>query len=461
MPRELKKRQDLLTKPITVAVLGTGGREHALAKKISESPLCRSVVVLPGNDGMAAAGLKISKAAASADLKEAEGLARQLEEIGAELVVIGPDDLLAAGLVDDLERRGFAVFGPTKAAARIEWSKSFAKELMAKANIPTSPHGILTEPSTERLAELADELGGYPLVLKYDGLALGKGVRVCADRFEAEAFAREVLEGEKFSKPAKGKAKDVPVVIVEQFLTGHEVSLFAVTDGETIVMLEPACDHKRLLEGNAGPNTGGMGAYSPVPWLLPESVKEMGERIFAPLLAELKAEGASFKGLLYAGLMVRGRDFWVLEFNARFGDPETQALLPRMESDLLPLLYGAASQSLERHRDACPLRWTSRSCVNIVLASRGYPEKPETGHVISGLPQGLDRSGASDCERIYFSGVVEKDGVLCNSGGRVLSVSALDENIEGARRRVLAVAANIRFEGVSYRKDIGSVRSNY
>lgn len=456
MPREINKRQDLLVKPIRVAVLGSGGREHALAQKIWESPLCSELVVLPGNDGIAATGIQTRQV----NLKDHAAMIEALRNFEADLVVVGPDDLLAAGVVDVLEKEGFAVFGPTKASARLEWSKAFAKEMMEKAGINTARFSLLTKSDPAALDAIVEDLGGYPVVLKYDGLALGKGVRICPDRYDALEFVKEVFEDEKFSKATRtSKSKSNPGIVVEQFLSGHEVSVFAVAQGETFVLLEPACDHKRLLEGNNGPNTGGMGAYSPVPWLSTNDLSEMSEKIFKPLLSAMNKAGAPFKGLLYAGLMVNGSDFWVLEFNARFGDPETQVILPRLDSDLLPILYGVAIGSLSRHLDACPVRWTTKSCVNVVLASRGYPESPETGHVISGLPE-ISKEVRGSAGRVYFAGVTEKDGAFCNTGGRVLSVSALGESVDTARRSAISVASNIHFEGAYFRKDVGSVRSS-
>ncbi|MBI3555143.1 MAG: phosphoribosylamine--glycine ligase [Deltaproteobacteria bacterium] len=445
----MKKAQELLTKPIRVAVLGAGGREHALASKIAASPLCREVTVLPGNDGMARAGRRT----AAVDLKDFAAVRAKLEELSIDFVVIGPDDLLAAGIVDELESAGIAVFGPNKAAARIEWSKTFAKELMLAAGVPTAKYEAIDAAEMARLPEIVESLGGYPLVFKYDGLALGKGVRICVDLRDAEEFLKEVFQDQKFSGSAA--KKNQPRVVIEQVVGGHEVSLFALTDGMSYTVLDPACDHKRLQEGNIGPNTGGMGAYSPVPWFGREDVNEFSEKIFPPLLAKMREAKTPFRGLLYAGLMVKGRDFWVLEFNARFGDPETQAVLPRMESDLLPLLYGIGTGAFPRHLDANPVRWSSQACVNVVLASRGYPEKPETGFAVSGI--------ATDCasHRIYYAGVKARENLLVTSGGRVLGVSGLGESIEAARQSAIAVIEKMHFEGMRYRRDIGSVRSNY
>lgn len=451
MSSQLKSNvgQELLADPVRVAVLGSGGREHALAAKIKESPLCRELFVLPGNEGMRASGLRTVKV----DFKDHARLIEELRSLEVEFVVVGPDDLLAAGIVDVLEAEGFIVFGPKKLAARIESSKAFAKEMMTESGIPTAKHLILGAEDIARVEDVAAELGGFPIVLKYDGLALGKGVRICVDSNDAVGFLHEVFNEEKFSRGSKAK----PKVVAEQFLSGHEVSVFAVTDGSNYTVLDPVCDHKRLLEGNMGPNTGGMGAYSPVPWLPRDVLGSMAEKIFPKLLERMRESKSAFKGLLYAGLMVRGTEFWVLEFNARFGDPETQALLPRLESDLLPVLYGAATGRLARHLDACPLRWSRRSSVNLVLTSRGYPEKPEIGFSITDVP-----TDTSDL-KVYYAGVGSRADAagLINSGGRVLNLCGLGETLEHAHRSAVTAAELVQFEGKYFRRDIGSVRSNY
>jgi phosphoribosylamine--glycine ligase len=444
-------KNTLLTEPIRVAVVGSGGREHALARKIASSPFCKSVVVLPGNAGMLRdhsihTRRKISIAQPSTS-KGDDGF----QDI--DLVVIGPDDLLAAGMTDELQAKGHLVFGPTKAAAKLEWSKSFAKKILEATGIPSAHHVLLTEKDQERMSEIAVELGGYPLVLKYDGLALGKGVLICETEGEALAFLADVFSGKKFS--ARDDSPH-PSVVAERFLQGHEISLFALTDGDSYVLLDPACDHKRLLDGNRGPNTGGMGAYSPVPWLPPERVRQIGEKIFPPVLAKMREIKTPFRGLLYAGLMVRGSEYWVLEFNARFGDPETQVVLPRLESDLLPLLYGVACGDLLKNLEAHPLRWTSATCVNVVAASEGYPEKPKVGFPITGR--------VSDDAQVFYSGVravadaSPGESGLVTSGGRVFSVSCLGETVEDARAKAIAALQELRFEGMHYRKDIGRVR---
>lgn len=450
MSGSVKKRaNEILSEPITVAVLGSGGREHALAAKIAESSFCKKVIVLPGNDGISM--ISPSVATHNADVTDFVSLGKILKKLSVDLVVVGPDNLLAAGVVDALSAQGFAVFGPSARAARIESSKSFAKAVMREADVPTAKYVELKNDDSKALAEAAEKLGGYPLVLKYDGLALGKGVRICADSMEAGQFLTDVFQGQLFSRGADGQNC---TVIAEEFLSGHEVSLFALTDGQVYEVLEPACDHKRLLDGNNGPNTGGMGAYSPVPWLTGEQVSEMAKIIFPPLLSQMREQNAQFKGLLYAGLMVRGRDFWVLEFNARFGDPETQAILPRLESDLLVLLWSIAVDCFDRHRIAFPLRWAKSGCVNVVAASQGYPNAPQTGMPIEGLLQ---------CKHgKVFCAAVKLDGKnLVTAGGRVFSVSCVADGIAQAAQNAQGCLKEIRFEGMQYRKDVGRLSSIY
>lgn len=449
----LKTFEKFLETGVCTAVLGSGAREHAIAAKIAESPYCKEVYVLPGNDGVKMALTPKIKTHAC-DLKDFEDVAKKLRDLEVDFVVVGPDDLLAAGIVDFLDRdeQGeFVVFGPKKAAAKLEWSKAFAKEVMEATGVPTAKSVQLTATDASAFAEKVQPLQPYPIVLKYDGLALGKGVLIAENEQAANDFLKEVFEKKKFERSQTTPSADA-TVLAEQYLRGFEVSLFAICDGSEYVLLEPACDHKRLLTGNRGPNTGGMGAYSPVPWLQEEQLREMGERIFKPILAEMKRRKASFRGLLYAGLMVSGKDFHVLEFNARFGDPETQAVLPRLKSDLLLVLYGAAQGQLVKALDMAPLRWRQEACVNIVAASRGYPEKPETGFEIQ-----LGGVKTSETTRLFFAGVKSKEGHLVSAGGRVLGISQLAPTVETALDQALGVLSHITFDGMYYRTDIGRI----
>lgn len=446
----MKTLSAFLQKGVNVAVLGSGAREHAIANALAESQHCHSVFLMPGNDGaklLSHAKVRV----VPAQVDNFEVLSSQLKEKNVDFVVVGPDDLLALGVVDMLEKEGFVVFGPKRAAAKLEWSKAFAKEVLNECGIPTAASVLLTPGDLPSFAEKISSLDPYPIVLKYDGLALGKGVLIAKDEREAESFLKEVFEEQRFDRAATSRTTE-KTVLAERFLTGFEVSLFAVCDGSHYSLFEPACDYKRLLTGNRGPNTGGMGAYSPVPWLSQERCNAMGEKIFKPVLEEMRRRKTPFRGLLYAGLMVRGNDFWVLEFNARFGDPETQALLPRLQSDLAVVLYGAALGELEKALDLAPLRWKPEACVNIVAASRGYPKQPEIGFEIQ-----FDGFRPSERLRLYFAGVKNLDGKLTSSGGRVLGVSQLGATVETALDEALSAMAQISFEGMYYRNDIGRI----
>ena len=455
-----KATGELLVSPIRVAVLGSGAREHALTAKIAASPLCERVVALPGNDGMKLAGLNTE----AADLGDHAALASRLGELKIDLVVVGPDDLLASGIVDALEAAGLAVFGPRKAAARIEWSKAFAKDLDARGRHSDRPaRGAQVGRCDRARIGRSAAVGGYPAVLKFDGLALGKGVRICADADRCPG----VFAGEGFSTRAeirraqgqgearcKGRAKDRRRAIPhrargESFRADRWQILFGAP--------EPAlATTSALAKAILGRTPAVWGAYSSRAVAFGRaSVRTIGGQSFqAALLEKLQAAKTPFRGLLYAGLMVKGEEYWVLEFNARFGDPETQAILPRLKSDLLPLLYGIATGGFERNLDACPLRWHSEACVNIVAASRGYPEKPETGFVITGL----ETLGKEQACQLYYAGVKGQGDSLVTSGGRVFGVSALDASLDLARVRALAASRSGQLRGHPFSEwIIGSV----
>jgi phosphoribosylamine--glycine ligase len=395
-----------------VLLVGSGGREHALAWKLAQSPALTGLHAAPGNPGIAALGschpLRMD------DLEGLLGLCREQE---IDLVVVGPEAPLVAGIADGLRRAGVAVFGPGAQAARIEGSKAFAKEVMRAAGVPTA-------------AEL-DELRA-PCVVKADGLAAGKGVFVCRTQEEAEsAWQRAQALGER--------------VLVEELLGGEEVSVFAVTDGLRAVGLPPAQDFKRLLDGDEGPNTGGMGSYSPVPFLADEDVDEIVDLVHRPVLAELSRRGAPYVGLLYAGLMLTDHGPRVLEFNCRFGDPETQAVLPRLEGDLLPVLASAAAGAL----DAGRLTTAAEAAVTVVLASAGYPEEPETGAGIDGVAD-AEALGAI----IFHAATALRGDRLVSAGGRVLNVTALGASVAEARERAYNALERIHLSGVHFRTDI-------
>jgi phosphoribosylamine---glycine ligase len=397
---------------VRVLIVGAGGREHALAWKIAQSPLLSELHAAPGNPGIGTLGT--CHPVRGDDPDAVLDLCRQ---VAVDLVVVGPEAPLVDGLADHLRHAGIAVFGPAAAAARIEGSKSFAKAIMRAAAVPTA----------EELEEARP-----PCVVKADGLAAGKGVFVCRTADEVEsALAR----GEAFGGP----------VVVEELLEGEEVSLFALCDGEQAILLPPAQDFKRLRDGDRGPNTGGMGSYSPVPFVGPDEAAELVEWIHRPVLRVLAARGTPFQGLLYAGLMLTEHGPRVLEFNCRFGDPETQALLPLLEGDLLEALAAAAAGSLA----GVELEASGEAAVTVVLAASGYPEAPELGSPLAGL----ERAGAQGA-LVFHAGTAVRDGLLVSAGGRVLDVTACAETVAEARERAYSAVAAIDFPRVQYRRDI-------
>jgi len=412
-------------------IVGGGGREHALAWKFArDNPAC-DIVAAPGNPGIAELGRCVNVGAA--DVSRLVALARAERP---DLTVVGPEAPLAAGLVDALRDAGLPAFGPGAAAARIESSKRFAKELMARAGVSTARAIASSDPA---LARDAVRHMGLPVVIKATGLAAGKGVIVCASVADAEAAIDTML-----IEHAHGTAGNE--ILVEEFMQGEELSLFVITDGTNVLPMMPAQDHKRLLEGDRGPNTGGMGAYAPVAVGTPERVQDIVERVILPTLGALRAEGTPFTGLLYAGLMLTATGPRVVEFNCRFGDPETQALLPLLESDLVaPLLAVARGEALGTE----PLRWSARHAVTTVVAAAGYPDAPRTGAPIT-LPD-----FAPDVH-IFHAGTARRaDGTLVTAGGRVLSVTAVAASLADAQQASAAAAHGVTFEGKQYRADIG------
>ncbi|HJT37330.1 MAG TPA: phosphoribosylamine--glycine ligase [Actinomycetota bacterium] len=413
-----------------ILVVGGGGREHALAWKLAENPTVDKMFAAPGNAGIA----EIAECF-QADPTDAETMANLAEDLGIDLTVIGPEGPLVAGLADELASRGLPVFGPTKAAARIEGSKAWAKEVMAKAGVPTARSKNFTEigGATEYLDDLAP-----PYVVKADGLASGKGVYICADKDEAARALEECLVSARFG--AAGST-----VVVEEFLEGEELSLFCLTDGRTVLPLVPAQDFKRAYDNDEGPNTGGMGAYSPVPHM-PEDVVERAVReIFEPVVRQLEREGARFQGLLYGGLMVTADGPKVLEFNCRFGDPEAQVVLPRLESDLAEPMLACAEGNLAPYAP----RWRTSACVTVVLASGGYPGEYETGKEIKGLTEAASMSNV-----FLFHAGTRRRRKLVTAGGRVLAVSALGADLAQARARAYDAVEAIDFKGKQFRTDI-------
>ncbi|MFL6059816.1 MAG: phosphoribosylamine--glycine ligase [Marmoricola sp.] len=405
-------------------VIGTGGREHALALALSRDPSVTEVHAAPGNPGIASVATLHE-----VDPMDPAAVAGLAVRLGADLVVVGPEAPLVAGVADAVRERGISCFGPSAEAARLEGSKAFAKDVMASAEVPTAMARVC---ATRAEAEEALDAFGAPYVVKDDGLAAGKGVVVTEDRAEALAHAEACDR-----------------VVIEEFLDGPEVSLFAITDGTTVFPLQPAQDFKRIFDGDDGPNTGGMGAYTPLPWAPQGLVEEVLERVLQPTVDELARRGATFSGLLYAGLALTKRGVKVIEFNARFGDPETQPLMALLDSPLGALLKAAADGTLH---EATPPRWKSGAAVAVVMASAGYPASASTGDVIKGVQ---DAQVQAECDVIH-AGTALVDGDLVTAGGRVLAVTAVGEDLADARARAYAGVGAISFDGAQFRTDIAA-----
>jgi phosphoribosylamine--glycine ligase len=416
---------------LRVLIVGGGGREHAIVRALQRSSHSPELLCAPGNAGIAADAECLS----NVDAGNVEAIVAAAKECRVDLVVVGPEAPLVAGAVDALEASGVPAFGPSGAAAKLEGSKAFAKELMKAAGVPTASHVLLSshEEADEHLAR-----SSYPAVLKADGLAAGKGVIICQSEAEAREAAAIFFTERRFG--------DTPVVL-EEFLEGEELSLLALCDGENVVPLAPAQDYKRIFDGDEGPNTGGMGSYSPVPGFSPAEVEEIVDAVHRPVVAEMARRGIPFRGVLYAGLMIGPAGPKVLEFNVRFGDPETQAVLPRLRSDLLDLCLaarepgGLAASSAEFGDD-----WA----VTLVLASAGYPESSSKGDAIRGIVE------ASELAEVTHAGTAEADGEIVTAGGRVLNVTALGATPAEARDRAYDAAQRISFDGMQIRTDIAA-----
>jgi phosphoribosylamine--glycine ligase len=455
-----------------VLVVGGGGREHALVWKIRQSPRVAAVFCAPGNAGIAEIAETVPIAA-----NDIAALARYAHETAVDLTVVGPEQALCDGIVDVFQARGLRVFGPTKAAARLEGSKVATKELLARHGIATAPFRVFDDAGAAKTYARAH---GGPLVVKADGLAAGKGVAVCGDTGEACRAIDEILGARRF-----GAAGDR--IVVEERLDGEEVSILALTDGDAVIPLAPAQDHKRIRDGDEGPNTGGMGAYSPAPLVTPEMERRVTEEILVPVVRGLAAEGIVYRGILYAGLMVDRGQVRVLEFNVRFGDPECQPLMLRLESDLVELMertigppdspdsFGPSERSERRkrseHRDPrassresvrsgdapgggladARIEWDARAAVCVVIAAGGYPGEVEQGKVIRGLDalRGW-RNGV-----VFHAGTRRADGETVTAGGRVLGVTGLGADIAGAIDETYRAVRAIEFDGMQYRTDIG------
>ncbi len=421
-----------------VLIVGGGGREHALAWKLAQSPLLTGIYCAPGNAGIATVAECVPlQAEDAADLKE-WALAHKID-----LTVVGPEAPLAAGLADHFRAAGLKVFGPGSAGARLEGSKAWAKEQMSRWGIPTAGFAVFDryEPARRHI----DTLPEGPVVVKADGLAAGKGVTVARTRGEAEEALRKIMVEGVFGA-AGGR------VVIEDCLTGEEVSVLAVTDGKELLVLPSAQDHKAIGEGDTGPNTGGMGAYSPAPALTARLSHAAVETVFRPLLAGLNAQGVDYRGVIYAGLMVSGNRISVLEFNVRFGDPETQAILPRLEADLLPPLLAAAEGRLAG--SGLELRASAAAAACVVIASPGYPGPYPTGQAISGLDRIEEFAGADEGLAVFHAGTAVQNGAIVTAGGRVLGVTAWAKELPAALATAYRAADQISFPGCYFRRDI-------
>ena len=401
-----------------ILLVGSGGREHALALGLQADPECSELHVAPGNPGIAQ--IATTHPLVITDNSAIVALA---QKIGAELVVIGPEVPLVNGVADELRRVGIATFGPSKVAAQLEGSKTFAKEVMSDAGVPTAKSFTCT---TQAEIERALDAFGAPYVVKDDGLAAGKGVVVTRDRAEALNHALACQR-----------------VVIEEFLDGPEVSLFGISDGHTILAMHPAQDFKRAGDNDAGPNTGGMGAYSPLPWAPSDIIEDTYKQVLAPMIAEMAARGTPFVGLLYAGLALTDHGTRVIEFNARFGDPETQVLIPRLAIPLASLLYKAATGNLGDTQ----LQWRDDSAVTVVLAADGYPSAPKSGAPISSIP-------TIDQVQIFHAGTAMNGNGLVSAGGRVMTVTGIGSDLTEARNRAYRASSQIDLEGSFYRSDI-------
>ncbi|MEN5168010.1 phosphoribosylamine--glycine ligase [Brevundimonas pondensis] len=418
---------------MNILLVGSGGREHALAWKIAQSPLVTRLVAAPGNPGMA----KHAELKPGIKATDADALAALAREMKADLVVVGPESALAEGLADRLNAAGIPCFGPTAKAAQLETSKAFSKAFLQRHGIPTAGYGVY-----EDVAEAKAALNQYsaPYVIKADGLAAGKGVAISPDKADAEAEIERMLGGRFGSAGSR--------VVIEEFMDGEEGSLFALCDGQRAVLFGGAQDHKRAFDGDLGPNTGGMGAYSPAPVFTPELVQQADERVVQPTIRMMAAEGAPYRGVLYAGLMATNEGPKVVEFNVRFGDPECQVLMMRFDGDIVPLLLACARGDLTK---APTPRFKDGVVITVVLAAKGYPDSPLEGSVIRGADQDFGPH-----VQVFHAGTKKReDGVLVAAGGRVLNVCARGADIAEARARAYEAIAKIDWPGGFHRTDIG------
>jgi phosphoribosylamine--glycine ligase len=422
-----------------ILLVGSGGREHALAEAIRRSPRTTELFLAPGSDALAALGTCVDLAA-----DDVEGITRFARETKIDLAVIGPEMPLVKGLADLLEAAGVKVFGPKKAAAQLEGSKVFTKNLLRKYHIPTADFRVFTEAHVAEIY-VTEQVTTYPIVVKADGLAAGKGVVVAQDGAEAKDAIERMMRRLEFGDAGKR-------VVVEECLVGEEISVLAVTDGKTLCTLEPARDHKRVFDGDAGPNTGGMGAFCPSPLWTPALEAEIESRVLVPTLHALNREKLEYRGLLYAGIMLTGEGPKVLEYNCRFGDPETQVILPRLTTDFVELALKTAEGKLDELPE---LQFAPEVALTVVLASGGYPGPFKKGLRI----RGLEEAAAVPGVRLHHAGTRREGEQWFTNGGRVLGVTALGGSLEEARHRAYQAAGRIEWEGLHYRRDVGVLRT--
>lgn len=415
-----------------VLVVGGGGREHALVRKIKESKKVDEIFCTPGNGGISYDAKCFDVAATDID-----GVVNLAKEIKADLVVVAPDDPLVAGMVDALNEAGFKTFGPRANAAIIEGSKVFSKELMQKYNIPTAEYKVFD--NAEEAIEYIKERNEFPTVIKADGLALGKGVIIPENLDDAIAGVKEIMEDKIFGASGNN-------IVVEEFLTGPEISVLAFTDGKCVKPMVSSMDHKRALDGDKGLNTGGMGTVSPNPYYTQEVAKECMDKIFMPTINAMNNEGRTFKGCLYFGLMITPKGPKVIEYNCRFGDPETQVVLPRLKTDIVDIFEAIDNETLSD----LDVEWSDDACACVIMASGGYPKSYPKGIEITGLS-----NGQLDGVTVYHAGTKLQDNKLVTSGGRVLGVTALGDTLENALKKSYDAVEKIHFEGAHYRRDIG------
>jgi len=419
-----------------VLIIGNGGREHALAWKIKQSSKVSHIFIAPGNAGTSLVGTNIN-------ISKVEDVIEWIKNNHVDLVIVGPDDYLAKGIVDKVESLRIPVFGPTKAAARIEWSKAFAKQFMKEEGIPTAAYEIFTniQDAKEYILEQT-----FPLVIKASGLALGKGVIITNNLKEAERGLERIMTDKMFGDAGSQ-------VVIEEYLQGKEISIHAFCDGKHARLFPAAQDHKRIFDGDKGPNTGGMGTIAPVPWVTNQEMKDIEEKVIVPTIRALEKRGAPFKGVLFPGIMLTHDGPKVIEFNTRFGDPETQSYMRILESDLIGILLACINGNLEQQE----IKWSKKSACCIVCASKGYPGDYDKGKTISGL-----ENMSNNDVVLFYAGAKQKGDKVVTSGGRVLGVTAAGQDLKETLAKAYQATKLLSFEGMQYRKDIGvkSLRSS-